>query len=63
MPVYEYKCEKCGKKYDTMMSMSENAPDKLECPACKTDEHSHRVFVKTPVKFKGRGWAGKNYLP
>lgn len=61
MPVYDYKCEKCGKAYDTMLSMNENAPDKLECPTCKTDEHSHRVFVKVPVKFNITG-VQKRYL-
>ncbi|GIU80743.1 MAG: zinc ribbon domain-containing protein [Bryobacteraceae bacterium] len=33
MPMYEYRCEECGAKYEQLRRMSE-ADTNLECPAC-----------------------------
>lgn len=32
MPIYEYLCEKCSKKFDVLVRSSRQ---KIECPACK----------------------------
>lgn len=37
MPLYEYKCKKCGNKFEKLVSMSK-ADDPMECPKCKSDE-------------------------
>jgi len=33
MPIYEYKCESCGHRFDVLQSIGENG-DKLSCPEC-----------------------------
>ncbi len=37
MPIYEYRCERCQKRFERMVSFSEaNAP--VLCPHCGTGE-------------------------
>ena len=37
MPIYEYICEECAKKFDIKVSMSEKEKGlKVKCPACGT---------------------------
>ncbi|MFZ5927976.1 MAG: FmdB family zinc ribbon protein [Acidobacteriota bacterium] len=33
MPMYEYRCQECGAKYEQLRRMSE-ADTNLECPLC-----------------------------
>ena len=33
MPMYEYRCKECGRKYEQLRRMSE-ADSGLECPHC-----------------------------
>ena len=35
MPIYEYKCEQCGSRYEQIRRMTEADRD-LECPECKS---------------------------
>jgi putative FmdB family regulatory protein len=37
MPIYEYKCDSCGKGYEQLRRMSDADRD-LECPACRSIE-------------------------
>ncbi len=34
MPLYEYVCRKCGKKFAEVLSVDEHESKKVECPAC-----------------------------
>jgi len=34
MPIYEYRCSACNKKFDLLRPMSQ-AADQAECPKCK----------------------------
>ncbi|MBW1919278.1 MAG: zinc ribbon domain-containing protein [Deltaproteobacteria bacterium] len=36
MPVYEFRCEKCNKKFSLNMSISEYERTKFRCPKCKS---------------------------
>ena len=36
MPVYEYICRKCGKKFMEVMRISELERKKLHCPKCRS---------------------------
>ena len=36
MPTYEYKCEKCKKRFSLMMTISEYEKKKTRCPKCKS---------------------------
>lgn len=55
MPIFEYKCTVCGKKFELLRR--EPLP-KVPCPACKVG-----VAVKEPsapaIQFKGEGWTRK----
>ncbi|MCK9356880.1 MAG: zinc ribbon domain-containing protein [Dehalococcoidia bacterium] len=33
MPLYEYQCERCGKRFEVRQSFSQGGAD-LKCPAC-----------------------------
>ena len=34
MPTYQYRCEKCGKKFERIETISEHEALKLKCPKC-----------------------------
>lgn len=34
MPIYEYKCENCGKKFEKLIYSDE----KIECPKCGSEK-------------------------
>jgi putative FmdB family regulatory protein len=36
MPTYEFKCEKCKKRFSLMMKISEYEKKKIRCPKCKS---------------------------
>ena len=36
MPTYEFKCEKCKKRFSLMMTISEYENKKIRCPKCKS---------------------------
>jgi putative FmdB family regulatory protein len=44
MPTYEYRCEKCGKAFIRIESISAHGRTKAACPKCKSTNVS-RVFT------------------
>lgn len=34
MPTYEYRCQKCRKKFSRVMSISEHETRRIKCPKC-----------------------------
>lgn len=36
MPIYDFRCKKCGHKFTVFTGMSDR--DKVTCPECKTGE-------------------------
>jgi len=43
MPVYDYKCEKCRKKFTLTMSIGEHGTKRVRCPKCRSTKVA-RVF-------------------
>jgi putative FmdB family regulatory protein len=37
MPMYEYRCRKCSKRFELLRRMADADRD-LECPECRSDE-------------------------
>jgi putative FmdB family regulatory protein len=37
MPLYEYRCHKCGKRFEMLRRM-QDADRELECPECRSEE-------------------------
>ncbi|MGB7062532.1 MAG: zinc ribbon domain-containing protein [Candidatus Zixiibacteriota bacterium] len=42
MPIYEYKCRKCGHRFDVLQKMGEDGKE-LKCPKCGVDNPT-KVF-------------------
>lgn len=57
MPLYEYRCQKCGHQFEKIQSFS--APDEKECPVC--DGELERLISAPAVQFKGSGWYVTDY--
>ena len=53
MPGYDFKCEKCGKKFSFTISISEYEEKKIRCPNCKSvkvRQQISRFQIKTSRK-------------
>lgn len=57
MPLYEYRCKKCGHHFEKIQSYS--APDAKECPVCKGQVE--RLISAPSFRFKGSGWYATDY--
>ena len=53
MPVYTYRCENCGHKFDKHQSFAEE-PLKV-CPSCRK-HRLYKVYFPAGVSFKGSGF-------
>lgn len=61
MPLYEYKCRKCGHRFEKIESVNSSTTKK--CPKCGAT--AERLLAAPAIQFKGTGWyvtdyAGKN---
>ena len=58
LPVYEYECEKCKKRFELLQKMAD--PPLAECPDCKGRTHK---IISSPsgLLFKGSGWYVTDY--
>lgn len=43
MPVYEYACQECKKRFEVRASLEEREKARVQCPECKS-EKVERVF-------------------
>lgn len=43
MPVYEFQCEKCKKRFTHTMSISEYEKNKFKCPKCKSTKVRQQI--------------------
>ncbi|MDE2058644.1 MAG: zinc ribbon domain-containing protein [candidate division NC10 bacterium] len=53
MPSYDFKCEKCGKKFSLTMSIKERETKRLKCPKCGAGKPApifSTFFAKTSRK-------------
>src|SRR5713226_4929141 len=56
MPIYEYRCPKCG-TFETMQRITE--PALKRCPTCKSKVE--RMISATSFVLKGSGWYATDY--
>lgn len=54
MPTYDYRCDKCGYKFEKMQKFS--AEPIKTCPNCKTRGKVKRIVHATGIVFKGSGF-------
>jgi len=53
MPIYEYECASCGKRFDQLQRMSD--PDPTDCPSCGASQLK-RAVTAASFRLKGGGW-------
>lgn len=52
MPLYDYRCTKCGYHYEAREGF--DAPSRQPCPKC--GEEAKRLLHPPPIVFKGNGF-------
>jgi putative FmdB family regulatory protein len=57
MPIYEYKCEKCGKEHEVMQKMTEKPL--TVCESC--GGRLKKLISNTSFVLKGSGWYVTDY--
>jgi putative FmdB family regulatory protein len=53
MPVYEYQCRSCGKRFAETMGVDDLDKRKLQCPSCRsqdTEQVIEAAYVKAAKK-------------
>src|SRR5689334_6606071 len=58
MPMYEYKCRKCGHRFERIQKFSD--PPVKSCPKCKKGK-VEKLISSPSVQFKGSGWYVTDY--
>jgi putative FmdB family regulatory protein len=59
VPIYEYKCQKCGKELELMHKVNDPAPPK--CPECQAEGSLEKLVSRTSFQLKGGGWYSDLY--
>ena len=57
MPLYEYECARCWKRFELIQKFSD--PVTSPCPACGAG--AQRVLSVSAIQFKGSGWYVTDY--
>lgn len=53
MPIYEYRCNQCGKRFEQHEALAEHGKTRPSCPGCRSKDVNSllgAVFVKTSRK-------------
>ena len=58
MPIYEYRCRKCGNVFEEWVKTFDS-PELEPCPKCGGD--AERIISKTSFKLEGGGWFASCY--
>ncbi len=57
MPIYSYRCRKCGKTFDKFQKVNGNGNTK--CIYCNSE--THRIYSPAGIIFKGSGFYSTDY--
>jgi len=57
MPLYEYECDVCGRRFEKIQKFSDPLEDK--CPTCAG--HVHKLQSSPAIQFKGSGFYITDY--
>lgn len=57
MPLYEYECSSCGKRFERLQKFSD--PPESTCEACGGT--ARRLLSAPAIQFKGSGWYVTDY--
>jgi len=53
MPIYEFECGDCGKRFDRLQKLSD--PDPTDCPSCGLASVRRRITAPS-FRLAGSGW-------
>jgi putative FmdB family regulatory protein len=59
MPLYEYKCTKCGSVFELLQKV--NDPPLKKCLRCEGSVK--KIISPSALQFKGSGWYVNDYAP
>jgi putative FmdB family regulatory protein len=48
MPLFEYRCDKCGKRFSLLVGVTRDKP-KLECPRCRSKKARKLISRVAPI--------------
>ena len=54
MPIYEFRCNHCGHRFERLQKMSD--PDPQSCPECAAEGAVTRLISAVGFRLKGGGW-------
>lgn len=57
MPIYEYRCKKCGSEFDVFKKITE--PDEKNCKFCSGPVH--KLISLSSFQLQGSGWYVTDY--
>jgi putative FmdB family regulatory protein len=57
MPIYEYRCSKCGKTFEALQSVS--AEPITKCIHCQG--RTKKIVSRSSFQLKGKGWYKTDY--
>lgn len=57
MPIYEYRCKKCGKQIEVLVRSSDKLPTR--CREC--GGRLEKLISSSAIQFKGEGWYVTDY--
>jgi putative FmdB family regulatory protein len=57
MPIYEYKCKKCGKEFEMFQGVAD--PAAKSCKFCRGTVH--KMMSLSSFHLKGSGWYATDY--
>ena len=57
MPIYEYACKKCNKRFEVMQKITDESL--TTCTDCKG--HLKKIMSNTSFVLKGTGWYATDY--
>ena len=57
MPIYEYKCNKCGKQFEAFQGITD--PELKSCKFCKG--RVQKMMSLSSFSLKGSGWYATDY--
>ena len=61
MPLFEYRCQKCGTEFERLLRHSErDKPQKCVNQKCESME-TKKMISRTSFSLKGGGWASDGY--
>ena len=58
MPLYEYRCDNCGRTFELIQKFSD--PPAEHCPTCGGGP-VHKLLSSPAIQFKGSGWYVTDY--